>query len=336
MTFMWLISEADVDSLVEPAAAIDAAERAFRLQVSGGLSAPGRLDLRRERPKAGMLVLGGFSMGGRAIVKSNMHAYTGDPPSRQIGSLLAMWDMEQSRPIALISSGAFNGHRTASGFAAAARVLAPAGATVLAVFGTGHLALPTVRYLAGLRAIAEVIVVGRRPEQAQLFAERVRQIDGLAHIDIVAESDPARAAARADIIATTTTADQPLFPGAVVRPGTLVILGGANRPVAREADDALIRRSRVYLDHRVGCLEKAGDIIIPFASGALTETQIVGEIGTFLTPGAVRPEADVTVFKSIGIAAQDMMLADHVLARAEATGIGTQFDPHGGAVRVAP
>ena len=332
---MRLLSEIDVERLIEPSAAIDAAARAYRLQASGELAAPGRLDLRGEQPRVGMLVLGGFSSGRRAFIKSNMHAYAGEPAARQTGSLLAVWDMTECRPIALISSVAFNGHRTAGGFAAAARALAPDDSRVLAIFGTGHLALPTIRYLTRVRSITRVIIVGRRPEQARLLAERIQRLSGFDAVEVIADFEPAKAAACADIIATVTSADKPLFPGAAVRRGTFVVLGGANRPAAREADDDLIRRGRLYLDHRHGCFEKAGDVIIPFAAGVLTETQIAGEVGSFLSPGATRPDGDITIFKSIGIAAQDMTLADDVLDRAEAAGVGTLYDPRDGAVRIA-
>ena len=334
MRSLRLLSEADVERLIDPSAAIDAAGRAYRLQASGELAAPGRLDLRGEQPKIGMLVLGGFS-GRRAIIKSNMHAYAGAPASRQTGSLLAVWDMAECRPIALISSVAFNGHRTAAGFAAAAQALAPVDSRVLAVFGTGHLALPTIRYLARVRSVARIIVVGRRPEQAHLLVEKVRRLPAFDGIELIAESEPARAAAGADIIAAVTSADKPLFPGGAVRRGTFVVLGGANRPTAREADDELIRRARIYLDHRCGCFEKAGDVIIPFAAGVLTETQIAGEVGSFLSPGTTPLGEDVTIFKSIGIAAQDITLADYVLDRAEAAGVGALYDPRDGAIRVA-
>ena len=328
---MRLLSEADIARLVEPETAIALAERAYIEHATGALPDPARLDLRRNEPKAGMLVLAGFSAGRIGIVKSNMHAYGGAPPARRTASLLAVWDMAACVPLALISSAGFNGHRTASGFAAAARALAPRDARTLTVFGAGHLAAWTVRYLALARPIERVVVVGRRREQAQLMAARLGAEPLFAHIRMEVGTDPARAAADADIIAAVTSSDTPVFPGEAVRRGTLVVLGGANRSAAREVDDTLARRATIYVDHLAGCMEKAGDIRIPLASGVMKAGQIAGEIGALLAAGSPTPAHDVVAFKSIGIAPQDLILAQHILDRADALQLGTLWDPLDGA-----
>ena len=81
------------------------------------------------------------------------------------------------------------------------------------------------------------------------------------------------------MIVTLTSANEPVFSGRDVKPGTFVILAGANKPQAREADDALIARSTIHVDHRDGCMTRAGDLCIPLASGVLKPEQIAGEIG---------------------------------------------------------
>jgi len=121
-----------------------------------------------------------------------------------------------------------------------------------------------------------------------------------------------------------------VFPGAAVRPGTLVILGGANRANAREADDALIRRARITPDHRAGALAKSGDLAIPLATGVIGADAIGPELGVLLdAPPGPPPSGFVSVFKSIGVAPQDLTLACALLARAEALGLGPVFDWEG-------
>ena len=93
------------------------------------------------------------------------------------------------------------------------------------------------------------------------------------------------------MILTITTADAPVFPGAAAKPGALVILGGANRAHAREADDALMARARVFADHLDGCVERAGDLKIPLGSGALKRERIAGEIGASGRPRRRRVRA---------------------------------------------
>jgi ornithine cyclodeaminase/alanine dehydrogenase-like protein (mu-crystallin family) len=116
-----------------------------------------------------------------------------------------------------------------------------------------------------------------------------------------------------------------------------VILAGANRPLAREADNDLVARARIYVDHRSGCIERAGDIRIPLRSGHLDESQIAGEIGALML-GRIQPLAgggDVTVFKSIGIIAQDIALAEAIVSNATRSGVGVEFNPITGACRNA-
>jgi len=326
---MRLLSEADVERLTDPELAIRAAAEAFRMQAAGAAAGPGalgRLDLRQ--PGAGLLALAGFA-GDSLLVKTNVHAHPAGG-HRKGGSLVTLWDAAQARPVALIAARGFNGHRTAAGFAAAARLLARADASVLTVFGAGRLARSTLRYLVGVRPIRRALIVGRTPGRAEALAAEARtwaEFDGVA---VEACDDPAEAAACADIIATTTTADNPVFPGAVVRPGTFVVLGGANRPTAREADDDLIRRAMIYPDHRKEALAKAGDLMLPLAAGTIKGKAIGAEIGALLGgPAPALPAGFVSVFKSIGIARQDLMLAQALLRRAEQQGVGTVLDLEG-------
>ena len=227
-----------------------------------------------------MLVLGGHSHGRLFALKANAHAYP-DPASarRNAVSLLTLWDSAACVPLALIVTTGFNNHRSAAGFAAAAQALAPTEAGTLAVFGAGKIAPAAIRYLTTVRPFRQVLIVGRGRERAAALAAAARTMAGFEAITVDAEPDPARAATLADVILTITTADAPVFPGTAVKPGAMVILGGANRAHAREADDALIARARIFADHLDGCLERAGDLKIPLGSGALTRERIAGEIG---------------------------------------------------------
>jgi ornithine cyclodeaminase len=331
---MRILSEDDVEKLIDTTIAVELAHEAYRLHAQGHMSAPGRLDVRRSSPKSGALVLAGFAQGAQLVVKTNVHAYPEcDPGTRLAGSALVVWSLETCTPEALISSSGFNNHRTAAGFAAASLRLAPPHAETLTVIGTGKIAPTSLAYLAASRPIKRAFIVGRRREAAAALATRVRAWPQLAGIDVLASDDPADAVREADIIAAVTTADQPVFPGRSVRPGALVILGGANRPDAREADDTLARRATVVVDHLTGSLDRAGDIKLALQSGALTNDQILGEIGALPdTFGGPTPPWDVMVFKSIGIAPQDLLLARWLIERAEQRGVGTDIDLRNGSI----
>lgn len=325
---MRILSEADILKLVDRAEAVGLANEAFRRHAAGqGTSA--RAALWRASPKSGALLLAGAD-GAVLSLKSNVHTEAeslGAP--RHWGSLLTVWDFATARPIALLSARAFNDHRTAAGFAAAS-FLAPPGARTLVVFGAGKSAPEAIRYLVSvLPGLERLILVGRTPERVAALALAARGWPECAHLAIETGREAGEAAAEADVIVTVTTATAPVFPGERVRPGALVILAGANKPDAREADDALMRRAIVLMDSREACLDKAGDIRLARASGALADERILGEIGAF-TASPPRPAgADVTVFKSTGLPLQDLLLAQRLAAKAERLGLGLVVDLEG-------
>jgi ornithine cyclodeaminase len=331
---MLLLSEQDVERLIDPPAAIAAVLEGYRQYSAGRLLTPGRLDLRRDDPKGSVLMLAGHSQDGLFAAKSNAHVYP-DATSRhrKAASLMTLWDMQDCSPLALIATTGFNNHRTASGFAAAAQLLAPPTAETLAVFGAGKIAPAVIRYLATVRPLKRVLIVGRGPERATALANAVKLWPGFSGIAVEAVQDAATAAAQADIIVTVTTSDAPVFPGRAVKPGTFIILGGANRPDAREADDDLILRAQIYADHLDGCIARAGDICIPLAAGTISRSQIVGEIGAVPSSPTKSAEGlDLTIFKSMGVIGQDLALAKQLVDKARATNVGVEFDTTDGSI----
>jgi ornithine cyclodeaminase len=327
---MRILCETDVERLIEPAAAVAAMRDAYRRHAMGAMPAPGRLDLGRSTPKGSVLLLAGHSDGASFAMKANMHVYP-DPGSRQrlAASMMLLWDAARCVPVAMIATTLFNNHRTAAGLAAAADALAPERVRRLALFGAGKIAPAAIRYLGLVRSFEAIDIVGKGSERAASLAASIRQLPQFSNVDVHASASPEAAAASADVIVTLTTSDMPVFPGRAVRDGALVILAGANRPTAREADDDLMKRATVFVDHRASCVERAGDLCIALQSGALTHERVVAEIGELFQSAQLPCPAErgVTVFKSMGVIGQDIALAELVLARARDCGIGIEFDP---------
>jgi ornithine cyclodeaminase/alanine dehydrogenase-like protein (mu-crystallin family) len=328
---MRLLTEADIQAAIDPGVAIAAAREAYRLQAAGEVGPPVRAEIAREEPTAGALTLVG-ALGPHLLVKSNVHAWPdGGAAPRLWGGLLTLWDLAACRPRALIAGRAFHDHRTAAGYAAAADILAASEARTLALFGAGKTAPATLRYLKRVRpGLERVALVGRGPARVRAFAEQVASWPDFAGVAVVVETDGERAVQDADIVVTVTSSSTPVFPGRAVRPGALVVLGGANKPGMREADDELMRRARVLVDARPGILDKAGDLAEALRSGALVPERIVAEIGACLDrPPPEAPGADVTVFKSVGLAVQDLLLALRLVEAAERQGRGRLLDLEG-------
>jgi ornithine cyclodeaminase len=130
------------------------------------------------------------------------------------------------------------------------------------------------------------------------------------------------------VVSTVTTANEPVLGGECLRPGCHVNLVGVHTPDAREADTEAVRRARVYVDLMESAMNEAGDLLIPIAEGAISKAHILGEIGQVLAgtvPGRTGA-SDITLYKSLGIVAQDLFAAAHIYARALADGAGVEVD----------
>jgi ornithine cyclodeaminase len=311
---MLILTDDEVDRLIEPDAAIALAWEAYRAHAARRFPAPGRLHFKQADPQAGALVLAGLGDGPDLVVKSNIHGWPhGASAPRRTASLLALWDMRLALPRALLATAAFNDHRTAAGLAAAARLLAPPNATRLALFGAGKIARGALAMMRHAFPLDDVRIVSRDRSRAQALAGTAARV----------VADPADAVRDADIILCATSSDSAVFPGDAVADHAVVLLAGATRGDAREADDALMRRALVWADDATDALEKGGDIRIPLASGALDAVRWRGEIGSLR---GTQPADAPRVFKSIGVAPQDLLLARHIVARAEADGVGLRHD----------
>jgi alanine dehydrogenase len=217
-------------------------------------------------------------------------------------------DRHTGVPIALIDGEALTLRRTAAASALAAQHLARPDAERLLVVGTGRLAPWLAQAHVALQPdLAHVEVWGRNADAAEDVVEALRE-EG---IDAEVALDLRAAALRADLITCATTSREPLLHGAWLREGTHVDLVGGFRRNMREADDAAILRSRVFVDTYAGALSEAGDLTQPIERGVITREHVVGELAQLLR-GEVRgrlSDADITLFKSVGTALEDLAAA---------------------------
>jgi ornithine cyclodeaminase len=207
---------------------------------------------------------------------------------------------------AMIDGGELTARRTAATSALAARYLARADARTLLIVGSGRIARQLAHFHVALRPALNVQVWGRSPAHAAALADELRSRGIEAR---VAASLPA-AASESDIISAATLATDPLIHGAWIRPGTNIDLVGGYTPAMREADDDLIAKARVFVDTREGAMREAGDIVSPIASGVLKEDAVydLHDLCRDLQPGR-RHKDEITVFKSVGAALEDLAAA---------------------------
>lgn len=253
----------------------------------------------------------GHSMRGYVGIK--IVTVSPDNPSMGKPSVTGLYLLLSGRtgePLAVLDGKALTLWRTAAASALAADYLARADAERLVVIGAGALAAYLIDAHAAVRPIHDVAIWNRTPEKAQRLAETMVRPD----MRVRAVTDIEAALRGADIVSCATMSSTPVLKGDWLHPGMHVDLVGAFKPDMRETDDAAMRRSRIYVDTRGGALAEAGDIVIPVADGVITEADVAGELSE-LCAGTVsgrRNDDDITLFKSVGTALEDLAAAQHV------------------------
>lgn len=240
-----------------------------------------------------------------------------DNAEKSIPSVMGAYlllDAKTGKPLALMDGPMLTARRTAAASALAAKYLARQDAERLLMVGTGALASQLIEAHASVRPIKHVVVWGRTPEKARKLAHRLDR----RNLKVTATEDLASAVRGADIVSCATLATEPLIQGHWLKLGAHVDLVGGFTPERREADDEVIKRARVFVDTRAGALNEAGDIIQPLRSGALREDDIAGDLFD-LTRGSRagrRYYDQITLFKSVGTALEDLAAAQLALERA--------------------
>ncbi|HSM39809.1 MAG TPA: ornithine cyclodeaminase family protein [Afifellaceae bacterium] len=216
-------------------------------------------------------------------------------------------------PLAFIDGQALTAWRTAATSALASSYLSRPDASRLLMVGAGSLAPRLIEAHAAVRPIREVLVWNRTGERAERLAKALA-----AHPFQVSATDDIEGAVRgADIVSCATLAVEPLIKGAWLKPGAHLDLVGSFRPDMREADDACIRRARLFVDDRRATLTDTGDLALPLAAGVIDESDIAADLAE-LSQGEKagrRFHDQITLFKSAGTGLADFAAAAHVFAR---------------------
>jgi len=239
--------------------------------------------------------------------------------------VVLLFEADLGRPVAMLEASSVTAIRTAAVSALATRLLAREDAGDLALLGTGVEARTHLAAMREVRPLRRVRVWSRDAGHARHFAE-----DAAARYALPVEPtlSAEEAVTGADLICTVTSAREPILAGDWIAPGAHVNAVGACTPVTRELDTAAVVRASLFVDRRESALNEAGDFLFPLREGAVGEDHIQGEIGDLLLgrlPGRRTPE-EITLFKSLGIAVEDLAVARYVLRKARAEGRGIELD----------
>ena len=295
-----LIDADELARLLPMPAAIEALERAFAEPELPEAPQRARVDV-----PAGELLL--MPAAGRPGVGVKLVTVAPGNPARALPFVQAayvLFDPDTLSPEAVLDGTALTTLRTAAVSGVATRRLARPDASRLVVFGAGATATAHLDAMVAVRPIASLRVVSRSPGPAEELAARGRKL-GLE----AAVAEPG-AVAEADVVCTCTTSERPVFDGTLLPPGVHVNAIGAYRPDMRELDDEAVVRARVVVETREAAMAEAGDLLIPMRAGRVGPEHVVAELADVVRGATVRRGAeDITVFKSVGVAPEDLAVA---------------------------
>lgn len=322
-----LISGAEVRALLPMNECIEVMVSALRSVTDGSSVLPLRTVMRLDGTPNAFAAMpavvgkgSGASLGAKIITVFPGNDAT--PYDAHIGVVL-LFDAEHGKLLAIADASSITAIRTSAVSGLATRLLAREDATELAILGAGVLAMPHLEAVRCVRKIKRVRVWSRSGERGKEFAARARkQFD----LDVVVSASARDAVDGADVICTITASRTPVLEGAWIAKGAHVNAVGASIPTARELDTAAVVRSRLFVDRRESTLSEAGDFLIPRGEGSVTDAHILGELGDLLA-GSVNGRVnrdDVTLFKSLGLAVEDVASLRHIHTKALATGAGTR------------
>lgn len=320
-----IVPHAEVERLLPMAECIDVMGEALAAATRGEALLPLRQVLRLHSGRdafALMPAILGSAIGAKVITVFPGNDAT--PYESHIGVIL-YFDDTHGRLLAIIDASSVTAIRTAAVSGLATRLLSNPGASRLALLGAGVQAMTHLEAMCAVRPIQQVAIWSRSTDRRAHFVTWARQRFAL---EVVACDTAADAVRDADVICTVTASRSPVLQGAWVPPGAHVNAVGASIASARELDTEAVEQSLLFVDRRESAMSEAGDFLIPRDEGAVDNAHIRGELGE-LVLGRVAGRTDPaqrTLFKSLGLAVEDVASARLIYERALATGAGTWIE----------
>jgi ornithine cyclodeaminase len=325
---MKLLRRDDLVRSIGMASALDAMRRAFAAYSSGLADVPMRTQIPIPHRAGVTLFMPGYLREDGAL---GCKLASIRPENRRAGlptiqAVMILLDEATGAPIALLEAGYLTTLRTGAASGVATDLLSRADARVLACIGAGEQAETQIEAVCAVRRIDRVWIRSRSEESARSLVSRIKGERGIPDDVRVAES-PGQALGEADVVCTATTSHTPVFDGRDVRPGTHINAIGSSTPEAREVDSETLRAAKIVVDSRAACAAEAGDLLRALEEGGISGPESWTELGEILLGCATgrRGREEVTYFKSVGLAIQDLAVARAAFHEAERLSIGQEF-----------
>jgi ornithine cyclodeaminase/alanine dehydrogenase-like protein (mu-crystallin family) len=310
--------------------AVEAVKRAFIELSTGRADVPLRIALSQPKGAGVTLVMPGYLSDSESLAVKvvSVHDRNAEHDLPRINAIVVVIDPATGRAVAAMDGGYLTALRTGAASGAATDLLARQDAEVAAVIGAGAQARAQALSLTAVRPVKRIWIYSRRREQVDEMIAEIRPQLGPS-IELLAADSPSQAVREALVVCAATTSSIPVFDGAELRPGAHVNGVGSYRPEMQEVDCATLRRaSKIVVDSREAAMAEAGDLIVAIGRGEIRPSDIyaeIGEVAAGFKPGR-QDDDEITYFKSVGNAAQDVAVAQAVYLRALQEDIGIEID----------
>lgn len=324
---MLVLSETQVKSLIDIDELIATLEKAHTQYSTGKAVMPVRLVVPLPQIQGRITSMPGFLKEDRAL-GMKVVTYFQENPKRSLPAILAtilLFSADTGKLIATVDGSYITAIRTACASAMATKALANGQTPVLGILGAGVQARAHIQALTRVRSIQRIKIYSPTGTSAAGVKKDMEPAVKVA-IDVVPSAE--EAVHNADLVVTATTAKEPVVKSEWMKPGIHINAVGSHRPDAREIDGATLARSKIVVDSREAIMAECGDILLALKDKAIDESHIHGEIGEILagTKAGRESSGEVTLYKSVGIAIQDVAAANLVYRKALERGTGTTVE----------
>jgi ornithine cyclodeaminase len=325
-----ILSGDDVRQAVTMADAIEAVRKAYVQLSAGQAVVPLRTPVPVARRSGITLFMPAYLTSSDALGAKIVSVFPGNVEHGlpTIHAVVIVVDAETGRPTAVMDGTYLTALRTGAASGVATDLLARPDASVAAIFGAGVQARTQLEAICTVRPIKKVRVYDAVSDRTAAYVAEMRARGRPIPADISAAVSPAEAVRDADVICAATTSKSPVLDDADLKPGVHINGVGSYTPEMQEIPAATVKRARVVVDSRTASLAEAGDLLIPLQAGLIGEDDIHGEIGQ-VAAGRIsgrQSREEVTFFKSVGLAVQDVSVADLILQRAAQRGLGIEVE----------
>jgi ornithine cyclodeaminase len=322
-----ILSQAEVTALLPMNECIEVMDAVLRTLSEGGAQLPLRTVLRLPAGKGYFGVMPAQLSEPSSLGLKAIGVFPGNEGTRLDShqGLVILFDPENGSPIAVMDASSITAIRTAAVSGVATRALARADAGDLALLGSGVQARTHLEAMLAVRPIRRIRAFGRNRERLLGFVRWARE--QLA-AEVETTATPRECVVGADLVCTVTASPTPVVQGDWLSEGAHINAVGSSIPTTRELDTRAVELGRLVVDRVESARHEAGDFLIPRQEGAITDAHILGELGDVLLGRLVarRGPSDITIFKSLGLAVEDLAAAHYVLGKARAAQVGLEAE----------